>query len=120
MGSLSCSNILNELELFMQLDNLTAKLQKAMSDSHSCARARHHNYIMPQHLLLALLQQSGGSAEIALERLAVRLRLFIEDTKHQLEQLPVLSVLDGEVKISPELAINIKLAEKESKKRGDQ
>ena len=104
----------------MQLDNLTAKLQKAMSDSHSCARARNHNYIMPQHLLLALLKQSGGSAEIALERLVVRLRLFIEDTKHQLEQLPVLSVLDGEVKISPELARNIKLAEKESKKRGDQ
>ncbi|MEE2736580.1 MAG: ATP-dependent chaperone ClpB [Pseudomonadota bacterium] len=104
----------------MQLDNLTAKLQKAMSDSHSCARARNHNYIMPQHLLLALLQQSGGSAEIALERLVVRPRLFIEDTKHQLEQLPVLRVMDGEVKISPELARNIKLAEKESKKRGDQ
>ncbi len=104
----------------MQLDNLTAKLQKAMSDSHSCARARNHNYIMPQHLLLALLQQSGGSAEIALERLVVRPRLFIEDTKDQLEQLPVLRVMDGEVKISPELARNIKLAEKESKKRGDQ
>ena len=104
----------------MQLDNLTAKLQKAMSDSHSCARARNHNYIMPQHLLLALLQQSGGSAEIVLERLVVRLSLFIEDTNHQLEQLPVLRVMDGEVKISPELARNIKLAEKESKKRGDQ
>ena len=104
----------------MQLDNLTAKLQKAMSDSHSCARARNHNYIMPQHLLLALLQQSGGSAEIALERLVVRLRLFIEDTNDQLEQLPVLRDMDGEVKISPELARNINLAEKESKKRGDQ
>ena len=67
----------------MRLDNLTAQLQKAITDSDSCALARNHNFIMPQHLLLSLLQQSGGSAELALKGLDVNLNLFVEDLNHQ-------------------------------------
>ncbi len=104
----------------MRLDNLTAQLQKAITDSDSCALARNHNFIMPQHLLLSLLQQSGGSAELALKGLGVNLNLFVEDLNHQVDELPVVRHNIGDIKISPELVRILKLAEKESNKRGDQ
>ncbi len=41
----------------MRLDKLTSKLQEAISDAQSIAVCRDHNLIMPQHLLLALLEK---------------------------------------------------------------
>ena len=45
----------------MRLDRLTSKFQIAISDAQSLALGRDHQFIEPIHLMLALLNQEGGS-----------------------------------------------------------
>lgn len=45
----------------MRADRLTSKLQSALSDAQSLALGKDHNQIEPVHLLMALLNQRGGS-----------------------------------------------------------
>ena len=45
----------------MRMDKLTSRFQQALSDAQSLAVGRDHNLIEPAHLLLALLDQQGGS-----------------------------------------------------------
>ena len=55
----------------MRQDKLTTKLQEAISDAHSLAVGNDNQYIEPAHLLLAMLQQSDGSARSLLQRAGV-------------------------------------------------
>lgn len=43
----------------MRLDRFTSKFQAALSDAQSLALGRDHQFIMPVHLMYALLQQNG-------------------------------------------------------------
>ena len=45
----------------MRMDRLTSKFQDALSDAQSLAVGRDHQFIEPVHLMLALLDQQGGS-----------------------------------------------------------
>ena len=45
----------------MRMDKLTSRFQQALSDAQSLAVGRDHNLIEPAHLLLALVDQKGGS-----------------------------------------------------------
>ena len=46
----------------MRMDKLTSRFQQALADAQSLAVGRDHNFIEPAHLLLAMLDQSGGGA----------------------------------------------------------
>ncbi len=46
----------------MRFDKFTTKLQEALADAQSLAVGQDHQYIEPQHLLLALLEQEDGGA----------------------------------------------------------
>ena len=45
----------------MRLDKLTSKLQTALADAQSLALGRDHNQIRPEHLMLVLIDQKGGT-----------------------------------------------------------
>ena len=45
----------------MRTDKLTSRFQQALSDAQSLATGRDHNLIEPVHLLVALIDQAGGS-----------------------------------------------------------
>ena len=45
----------------MRMDRLTSKFQEALSDAQSLAVGRDHQFIEPVHLMIALLDQQGGS-----------------------------------------------------------
>src|SRR3569832_3035544 len=45
----------------MRMDKLTSKFQMALADAQSLAVGRDHQFIEPVHLLIALLDQAGGS-----------------------------------------------------------
>jgi ATP-dependent Clp protease ATP-binding subunit ClpB len=50
----------------MRFDKFTTKLQEALAEAQSAALGQDHQYIEPQHLLLALLnQEDGGVASLA-------------------------------------------------------
>ncbi|MBL4762202.1 MAG: hypothetical protein JKY93_05835, partial [Gammaproteobacteria bacterium] len=50
------------------MDKLTSKFQAAIADAQSLAVGRDHQFIEPVHLLLALLDQQGGSVRHLLNR----------------------------------------------------
>ena len=45
----------------MRLDKLTSKLQTALADAQSLALGKDHNLIRPEHLMLVLIDQKGGT-----------------------------------------------------------
>ena len=47
----------------MRMDKLTSKFQQALADAQSLAVGRDHNVIEPVHVLIALLDQQGGSTK---------------------------------------------------------
>jgi ATP-dependent Clp protease ATP-binding subunit ClpA len=52
----------------MRLDKLTTRFQQALSDAQSLAVGNDQQFIEPQHLLLALLNQDDGSTGSLLQR----------------------------------------------------
>ena len=45
----------------MRMDKMTSKFQMALADAQSLALGRDHQFIEPVHLMIALLDQEGGS-----------------------------------------------------------
>ena len=45
----------------MRMDRLTSKFQEALADAQSLAVGRDHQFVEPVHLMIALLDQQGGS-----------------------------------------------------------
>jgi len=52
----------------MRIDKLTNQLQSALADAQSIAVGNDHSAMEPLHLLLALLNQQGGSVRPILNR----------------------------------------------------
>ncbi|TBR38240.1 ATP-dependent chaperone ClpB [Marinomonas agarivorans] len=104
----------------MRIDRLTSKLQVALSDSQSIALGKDHTSIEPVHLLLALIEQKGGSIRPILQQAGVQLKAFKSELDNVLDQLPVMKEHDGNVQMSSELGRLLNLADKEAQKRKDQ
>ena len=54
----------------MRIDKLTTKFQQALADAQSLAVGSDQQFIAPQHLLLALLNQDDGGTNSLLARTA--------------------------------------------------
>jgi len=104
----------------MRLDKFTSKLQEAISDAQSIAVGRDHNLIMPQHLLLALLEQQGSLTNPLLARMGVDAPAFAADLDRMVDELPKLADNRGEIQMSPQLGQLLNLADKAAQTRGDQ
>ena len=55
----------------MRFDKLTTKFQQALQEAQSIAVGHDNQFIEPQHLLLALLEQEDGSTVSLLQRAGV-------------------------------------------------
>ncbi|MDX1557157.1 MAG: Clp protease N-terminal domain-containing protein, partial [Xanthomonadales bacterium] len=55
----------------MRIDKLTSKFQLALADAQSLANGLDHQLIEPAHVLVALLDQDGGSVRHLLTRAGV-------------------------------------------------
>lgn len=104
----------------MRIDRLTSKLQLALSDAQSVALGQDHSYIEPVHLMLALLDQQGGSTRPILQQAGVQVTKFRESLNQVLDRMAKVSDHDGNVQMSPELGRLLNLADKEAQKRKDQ
>ncbi|MFT5563233.1 MAG: ATP-dependent Clp protease ATP-binding subunit ClpB, partial [Litorivivens sp.] len=69
----------------MRIDRFTSKLQTAVADAQSIAVGKDHNYVTPVHLLLALLDQQGGSTKPLLGQMGVDIVAFREGLGEILE-----------------------------------
>ncbi len=104
----------------MRIDRLTSKLQVALSDAQSLAVGRDHNQIDPLHLMLALIDQQGGSIRPLLMQTGFDINHLKQELGKALDKLATVSNPTGDVTLSQELARLLNKADSLAQKRGDQ
>jgi len=88
----------------MRFDKLTLKAQEALQEAQSLAEKHEHQQIEPEHLLLALLQQSEGIIPQAMQKLGVSLPPVVSQLEEVLGKIPkVYGAGSGQVYLSPRL-----------------
>ncbi len=104
----------------MRMDKLTSKFQLALADAQSLAVGRDHNYIEPVHVLVALLDQEGGSVRHLLTQANVNSNLLRSHLGEMLDRLPTVEGGSGDVHISNDLTRLLNLTDKLAQQRKDQ
>ena len=103
----------------MRMDKLTSKFQLALADAQSLAVGRDHQFIEPVHVLVALLDQEGGSVRHLLAQADVNVNRLRSELGHALDRLPQVEGQGGDVHISNDLARLFNLMDKLAQKRDD-
>jgi ATP-dependent Clp protease ATP-binding subunit ClpB len=103
----------------MRMDKLTNPLQTALADAQSLALGRDHNFIEPQHLLQALLQQSGGVCKPLLGKAGVDLPALEAALEQSLSGLAQVSGGSGDIHLSNDSGRVLNIADKLSQQRDD-
>jgi len=85
----------------MQLDKLTIKAQEAVQQAQQEAEQRRHAEVLPEHLLLALVNQEDGVVRPLVERLGASCNGLSEGLEAALTRLPV---VDGAAERYPSRA----------------
>ncbi len=104
----------------MRFDKFTTKLQQALSDAQSLAVGSDNQFIEPQHLLLALLNDADSGAGSLLARAGGNVNALKVALSDAVSRLPRVEGHGGEVQVGRELSNLLNLTDKEAQKRGDQ
>src|SRR3569623_339074 len=104
----------------MRMDKLTSKFQMALADAQSLAVGRDHQFIEPVHLLIALLDQDGGTVRHLLSQADVNVNRLRSQLGEALERLPKVEGAAGEVHVSNDLNRLLNVTDKLAQQRKDQ
>lgn len=107
----------------MDMNRMTVKLQEALQVASAMAMRRSHQGIDVEHLLLALLEQSDGSAGPILEQSGVSRAAVQSAGEQALKKLPQVQVLGsgpGQVHLTPRMGKVLTRAEDEMKTLRDE
>ncbi len=104
----------------MRMDKLTSKFQLALSDAQSLAIGRDHQFIEPAHVMLALLNQEGGTARPLLLKIRVDVHSLRSQLAELLDKLPKVSGNQGDLHISNDLNRLLNMCDKLAQQRKDQ
>ncbi|MBT7307842.1 MAG: ATP-dependent chaperone ClpB [Gammaproteobacteria bacterium] len=104
----------------MRMDKLTTKFQAALADAQSLAVGKDHQFIEPIHLMLALLDQEGGSVRHLLTLAGVQVNSLRSKLGEALDRLSSVEGGGGEVHLSNDLGKLMNVVDKLAQKRGDQ
>ncbi len=102
------------------MDRLTSKFQLALADAQSLAVGRDHQFIEPVHLMLALLDQQGGTVRPLLDKSDVNVNLLRSRLLQQLDRIASVEGTHGDVQASNDLSRLLNVTDKLAQKRGDQ
>ena len=104
----------------MRFDKFTTKFQQAVADAQSLAVGNDQQFIEPQHLLLALLNQEDGGTASLLARAGVNVGGLKTALSKAMGRLPKVEGHGGEVSIGRDLTNLLNVTDKEAQKAGDQ
>src|SRR5687767_2722151 len=104
----------------MRMDKFTSKFQMALADAQSLAVGHDNQYIDPVHVLIALLDQQGGTVRHLLDKAGVKVNLLRSQLGETLDKLPKVEGNAGEVHVSNDLGRLLNVMDKLAQKRGDQ
>lgn len=103
----------------MRMDKLTSKFQLALADAQSLALGKDNNFIEPEHLMKALLDQQGGSTRPLLSKAGVNVAQLRASLEQALDKLPTVSGTGGDIHLSNNLNRLLNLTDKLSQQRKD-
>ena len=103
----------------MRMDKLTSKFQTALADAQSLALGKDHQFIEPVHLMMALLDQEGGSIKPLLAQISVNTQMLRTELVKELGRIATVSGSGGDVQVSNELSRLLNLTDKLAQKRND-
>ena len=103
----------------MRIEKLTTKFQEALAEAQSLAVSSDHQFIEPEHLMLALLKDRDGATRNLLSRAGVNIAAFEANCEAITKKLPQVEGT-GDVQVGRSLGSWLNLTEKEANKRGDQ
>ena len=105
----------------MRMDKLTSKFQLALQDAQSLALRNDHQHMEPVHVMVAFLDQEGGSARGLLSKAGVNINALRSQLGEQIDDLPIVTGGDaGEVHVSGDLNRLLNVTDKMAQKRDDQ
>ncbi|RUO18442.1 ATP-dependent chaperone ClpB [Aliidiomarina iranensis] len=103
----------------MGMERFTSKFQSAIAEAQSMALGRDHQFIEPVHIMLALMNQDGGSVRPLLQQLGVDIATFRTELSKILDSVAEVQGTGGDVQISRDSANLLNLCDKYSQKRKD-
>ncbi len=104
----------------MRMDKLTSKFQLALQDAQSLALGRDHQIVEPLHVLIAMLDQEGGTVRHLLQMAGTNVNLLRSQLGEALEHLPSVEGSAGDLHISNDLARVLNQTDKLAQQRKDQ
>jgi ATP-dependent Clp protease ATP-binding subunit ClpB len=104
----------------MRMDRLTSKFQMAVADAQSLAVGKDHQFIEPVHLLVALLDQEGGTVRHLLTQAGVNVNQLRSALGEALERVPSVEGAAGDVHLSNDLGRLLNQTDKLAQQRKDQ
>ncbi|MES9849451.1 MAG: Clp protease N-terminal domain-containing protein, partial [Candidatus Thiodiazotropha sp.] len=104
----------------MRMDRLTSKFQMALADAQSLAVGRDHQFIEPVHLMIALLDQDGGTIRHLLTQSDVNVNQLRSSLSAAMERLSSVEGAAGDLHISNDLGRLLNQTDKLAQQRNDQ
>jgi ATP-dependent Clp protease ATP-binding subunit ClpB len=104
----------------MRMDKLTSKFQMALADAQSLAVGQDHQFIEPAHVMVALLDQQGGSVRGLLTRSGVNVNLLRSQLGDAVDRLAKVEGAGGDIHIGNDLTKLFNLTDKLAQQRNDQ
>ncbi len=103
----------------MRMDKLTSKFQLALQEAQSLVLGRNHQFIEPAHLMLAMLDQQGGTVRPLLTKTGAVIPELRSNLGKMLDSMPQVEGAEGEVHMSNGLGKLLNLCDKYAQKKGD-
>ena len=103
----------------MRMDKLTSKFQEALADAQSLALGKDQQFIEPSHVMLALIDQEGGSIKPLLKQTGVNVSAMRAEVAQEIESFATVSGAGGDVQLSNELSRMLNLTDKFAQQRHD-
>ena len=104
----------------MRLDKLTSKFQLALAEAQSLAVGQDHQFIEPAHLMVALLDQQGGTVRGLLTKAGANVNLLRSQLGEAIDRLPRVEGAGGEVHVGNDFTKLFNLTDKLAQEREDQ
>ncbi len=104
----------------MRMDKLTTKFQMALGDAQSLAVGRDHQFIDPVHVMVALMDQEGGSVRHLLASAGANINALRSQLGEALDRMPAVEGGGGDVHVSNDLTRLLNQTDKLAQQRKDQ
>jgi ATP-dependent Clp protease ATP-binding subunit ClpB len=104
----------------MRMDKLTSRFQQALADAQSLALGRDHQFLEPSHVMLALLDSTGGGVRPLLMKAGADVNKLRSGLLALLDGLPKVEGTPGEIHVSNDLNRVFNVTDKLAQQRGDQ